>query len=179
MDHDQIFWPQEIVLDRTAYLLCWESAKDDDSLDTIVAHDGHLVVGRDISDLLRRLAEAGHRPERAVTDEDFPRCIDFDHVRRAVEREPAEASYSSVLDAWNLLDDALLASGKPLRFQGRLAETAYDKLFWGLNLPSLTPEGEEYHPTWRRKEWRKVRQLMIRGTSRLRRLLQDSEAFSR
>ncbi len=34
----------------------------------------------------------------------------------------------------------------------KLTQKIYDKLFWGCNLPIVTPEGEHYHPAWTKRE---------------------------
>lgn len=67
----------------------------------------------------------------------------------------------------NLLDDICRSIGQPLRFDGPTANRVYDKLFWGLNLPSVTPAGGHYVPLWSRREIRKLHQVITAGLGRL------------
>jgi hypothetical protein len=39
----------------------------------------------------------------------------------------------------------------------------YDKLFWGNNLPLITPEGERYLPEWSADEVQSLAQILASG----------------
>ena len=45
----------------------------------------------------------------------------------------------------------------------RAAAGCYDKLFWGCNLPPVTPPGERYVPRWRPDELADLRRVMRAG----------------
>src|SRR5437763_4943323 len=52
-------------------------------------------------------------------------------------------------DAWNFFDDLTglhAAPGTEYAQLSRAAAACYDKLFWGNNLPSVTPPGERLFP---------------------------------
>lgn len=60
-----------------------------------------------------------------------------------------------LLDGWNFIEDLLRTFGldnemKSLRTP--LLNKAYEKLFCGCNLPSVTPEGKSYSPLWTYEE---------------------------
>ncbi|WP_129692226.1 hypothetical protein [Gottfriedia acidiceleris] len=61
------------------------------------------------------------------------------------------------LDYWNHISD--LASSVGENFYGDEREESinkvYEKLFWGNNLPTVTPKGKKYKPTWN-NEQRKI-----------------------
>jgi hypothetical protein len=59
------------------------------------------------------------------------------------------------LDGWNFIEDLLKTIGakKELRtLRTPLLNKAYDKFFYGVNLPSVTPEGKSYSPLWLAEE---------------------------
>ncbi len=43
----------------------------------------------------------------------------------------------------------------------------YDKLFWGCNLPAVTPPGEWFTPEWREDELAVIRQTFEAGLAQL------------
>jgi hypothetical protein len=78
------------------------------------------------------------------------------------------------LGAWNLFDDMLLSSGRSkLLFDGveTFDEQVYDKLFWGNNIPAMTPEGQSYEPIWSKHELSIMVDAFRQGLAHLRRLL--------
>lgn len=93
-------------------------------------------------------------------DEDAGGMVDVDHARALIGFEMSRDDIDAVITAWNALDDLTKSLGVPLGFSGRWANRCYDKLFWGLNLESLTPPGERYAPTWRRRELAKIDQVL-------------------
>ena len=72
----------------------------------------------------------------------------------------------SILQAWNLFNDVARSCGEagtPFREEERLLDQLYDKVFWGCNLPAVTPEGERFEPRWSPDEVRTLRGLMKTG----------------
>jgi hypothetical protein len=70
-----------------------------------------------------------------------------------------------LLNAWNAYSDADTSAQKKstfskLNFANR---HLYDKLFWGNNLPSVTPEAEHYDPTWNYEERIALRSIFTTG----------------
>ncbi len=74
----------------------------------------------------------------------------------------------TLLSAWNLFWDA--STSLHLRFDSRHLEpnSLYDKLFWGCNLPSMTPDGEVFHPTWSSTELETIRSILGEGLAMFR-----------
>ena len=63
----------------------------------------------------------------------------------------SELDCEFLLDTWNLLTDiAATLQTRLIEPTGSLA--VYDKLFWGCNLPSMTPPGMHYEPIWSQEE---------------------------
>jgi hypothetical protein len=59
-----------------------------------------------------------------------------------------------LLNAWNAFSDADNSTQREPSFS-KMSFTnklIYDKIFWGNNLPAVTPEGEHYDPSWTAEE---------------------------
>ena len=99
-------------------------------------------------------------------DEVDSTCYDLDLAMEGFDRL-IRSDPNVMLDAWNFIDDFLQSSSHPLGFGGKVESKSYEKLFWATNPPSLTPSGEHYVPTWRRRELRKMYQVLSRGRKRV------------
>ena len=67
---------------------------------------------------------------------------------------------SILLAGWNFIEDILFTFNleqcrKALHTP--VLNKAYDKLFYGNNLPAITPEGNEYQPLWLKEEIKEMR----------------------
>jgi hypothetical protein len=56
------------------------------------------------------------------------------------------------LDAWNLFTDLSQSVHGNFDHQHKRTQRVYEKLFWGNNLPSVTPPGKHYTPHWSDQE---------------------------
>lgn len=72
------------------------------------------------------------------------------------------------LAAWNLFDDVSRSVGGSFGSNRKLTAKIYEKLFWGNNLPAVTPEGEHYEPTWTKRELEIMREVLGAGLSLFR-----------
>jgi hypothetical protein len=96
---------------------------------------------------------------------------DFDQIRAwCAAPEAARIDCAAFLNVWNFLDDlAGLHDGPdtPYTRLSRGAAACYDKLFWGNNLPAITPPGERFEPVWRADELAEVRLVLEAGVGLL------------
>jgi hypothetical protein len=68
------------------------------------------------------------------------------------------------LAAWNLFSDlASAVQGRPAHIDDQTEDRIYDKLFWGSNLPAMTPPGKHYTPTWTKSEVGRLRSVLNNG----------------
>jgi hypothetical protein len=92
---------------------------------------------------------------------------DFDRIRAwCAAPDRAGIDCSAFLNAWNFLDDlAGLHTGADTLYTrlSRAAAECYDKLFWGNNLPMVTPPGERFDPVWRVRELNEIRRVLKAG----------------
>lgn len=92
---------------------------------------------------------------------------DFDRIRAwCTAPDEAGIDCATFLNTWNFLDDlARLPDGGETRYTrlSRDAAACYDKLFWGSNLPAVTPPGKRFEPDWRADELAEVQLVMAAG----------------
>ena len=72
------------------------------------------------------------------------------------------------LNAWNLFGDVSVSVNGDFNSDHKITYNIYEKLFWGNNLPAVTPEGEWYEPVWSVKELEIMRKVLLSGIALLR-----------
>jgi hypothetical protein len=97
---------------------------------------------------------------------------DFDRIAAWCDRPtPDGIECVPFLNAWNMLDDLARVDEIPDTPFARLSRDCggcYDKLFWGNNIPTVTPPGERYVPSWDADEVEDTRAVMAEGLSLVR-----------
>jgi hypothetical protein len=109
---------------------------------------------------------------------DGPPVYDWDELLRWCNAPTATGIVPGVfLDAWNMLNDAVGASGNDHLFPiaDRRNNKLYDKLFRAANLPAMTQPGEHYEPAWVSSETVALAQIFRLGIAELQRHLTESE----
>jgi hypothetical protein len=95
--------------------------------------------------------------------------FDLDVVAGWLKKEDVEAvDCKQLLAAWNLFDDVSRSVGGSFDADHKLTKKIYEKLFWGNNLPSVTPEGKSYHPVWTKREIKIMREVLDSGLALFR-----------
>jgi hypothetical protein len=95
---------------------------------------------------------------------------DFDKVLAWCTNPHPPVDCSHLLNAWNMLADIHASRGKAndlLRNADQRGRAIYEKLFWGCNLPAVTPEGQKFDPLWSVEECRSLAQLLRLGLAEL------------
>jgi hypothetical protein len=134
---------------RTLFLL-WGS--DDWALNRIIADAGRVVSFSDeVSARQYALAK-----NLTLAPKEELHLHDLDSAVRWLEAD-AEPDCSLLLAIWNLAGDVARSVNEPFEDRGGALDDVYDKLFFGNNLPSMTPPGEQYHPEWTEEELRLLR----------------------
>ena len=95
---------------------------------------------------------------------------DFDNVLSWCSDPHPPVDCSQLLNAWNMLADIHASRGKTndlLSNADQRGGAIYEKLFWGCNLPAVTPEGQKFEPIWSVEECRSLAQLLRLGLAEL------------
>ncbi|MGF6907886.1 hypothetical protein [Fusobacterium sp. PH5-44] len=79
---------------------------------------------------------------------------------------------AEILDFWNILTDISLSLNVDFlgNERNKSIDKIHSKLFYGCNLPTVTPENMEYIPIWGKKEVKKIKRIIEDGISILRRV---------
>ena len=135
---------------------------DDDRDGFLRRADGRLVVSPGLDHLAT--AAAGMSVALAPW---APTEYDFDRIQAWCRGSDAmRVDCPALLSAWNFFDDLAMYHDRPGTPYARLSRDAsrcYTKLFWGNNLPAVTPPGRRFTPTWRAAELEAIRRVMRRG----------------
>lgn len=88
---------------------------------------------------------------------------DLDGFLKEVDFE--EPDPKAVFYFWNMFSD--MARGLGLKFSGdgKKVNKIYEKLFFGNNLPTVTPEGESYTPVFSDREKKIIESIISEGVS--------------
>jgi hypothetical protein len=153
------FYPCRLRLNGAEVFVVWYSGERDgfvrDDADRLLTARTHEAL----------TSAAGERDISLLNDQRAD--YDFDRIWAwCGVPDAAEIDCRIFLDAWNFLDDlAGLHTGAETAYTrlSRKASGCYDKLFWGNNLPAVTPPGERFDPVWRAKELTEIRRVMKAG----------------
>jgi hypothetical protein len=91
--------------------------------------------------------------------------ITIEDMKKMIENDSEELDCDLILNFWNTIGDVAKSLG--IEFYGNernsILNTIYDKLFFGNNLPVVTPEGKSYHPLWEFGEIQEIRKVIQDG----------------
>ena len=133
-------------LHQTDAYLIWYS-NDQDGV--IIDESSHIPTFHDQASLRRYASALG----LAVSDEE-PLLHDLDRVSQWLAHPgPQTIDCPLLFGAWNLFLDVASSVADQAFIQRQAAlDHIYNKLFWGSNLPAMTPPGEHYTPAWKKRE---------------------------
>lgn len=158
------FFLCEVRLDGRDYFLVWRTAESNSLWRD---QHGHLLVDAHEQRLRESAESQGIRIEP-----DAPAQYDFDKTERwCAKADDTSVDCNAILNHWNFLDD--LAAWPPqqqsaYQTASKNATGVYNKLFFGCNLPAVTPAGEEYLPNWSADELVELREVLIAGIELLK-----------
>jgi hypothetical protein len=147
-------------LDGADGYLIWFSNEEDG---IVVEADGSAPAFRDLA-ALQAYADSQHLD--MLIEE--PILHELDSVAAWLARPVHAIDCDAFLAAWNLFADLAASTGAVFEPDSERTRHVYDKLFWGNNLPSVTPPGERYVPRWSAAERRIVRQVLGAGLALFR-----------
>jgi hypothetical protein len=140
--------------DSNLYFIWFSNEKDG----VCCEPDGEIAAFNDLESL-RKYAEVQNiliRDEEAF-------CLNLDKIEESLKQPLFEVDCVDFLNAWNLFTDVSVSLKGNFDSERKATEKIYDKLFWGNNLPAVTPEGEFYTPIWSRKELEIIREVLQKG----------------
>jgi hypothetical protein len=99
-------------------------------------------------------------------EDEEPALHDLDWVVGWIKETEKPVNCIEALAAWNLFSDISRSIQRaPSAFEALNSQFPgiYEKLFWGNNLPSMTPEGKHYEPGWSPDELAALTEVLTAG----------------
>lgn len=147
-----IYWYR---LDNEDFYLIWFSNEEDG---VVIDENGFVPSFSDKNDL----KIYAHKIQIEV-DVGNPNPTDFDVVQIWLENGGKIKDYKTFLDVWNLLADISVSTKGDFDNKKEVTNDIYDRIFWGCNIPVVTPEGKSFTPTWTKKELKIIRETLNYG----------------
>jgi hypothetical protein len=143
-------YPCRIYNGRISGILLWVDGKDQKDY-FLRTNEGKIFVEKSKPSVRRKIED------KSDLNIHWDQCsvFEFDKFMSTV-KSLKSGSYSKIttckrlLDGWNFLMDFAYTIDAPEHFirTNRRQKKIYNKLFFGNNLPSMTPKGKEYNPVW-------------------------------
>jgi hypothetical protein len=150
-----------VRLDGVHRIFLWDSGED--GSDQVVLDDTGMVLEFPSESAARE----ARPPVGHVLSSEPATHYDFDTVQAWCASTAAPLDCATLLNAWNLLGD-LPHTENLFTWADVRAKGVYDKLFFGCNLPAITPRGEHYVPTWSRSEISALKRVLLLGLAEFR-----------
>jgi hypothetical protein len=164
---DRRYYACQVLLNAVDTFVIWYS---DGSDGFVVTPEGYLIAANSSENLVMIAANLGLELEHQKVT-----VYDFDSLLAWCQAPTAEGVQATMfLNAWNFFDDVTrLHADLDSRyvFLSRQASHIYEKLFYGNNLPSITPIGEHYSPSWSNDELTEMRLVFMTGLDHLKKKL--------
>jgi len=152
---DQLeMYPYAYVYKGEKTLLVWQtSGAEQDSF--MIDSEKCLITAKTEEELRRKLGSESNRIRWSEGAE-----ISLDNFWKALTNLRAGRSSSKrtcevLLEGWNFIEDLArtFRLDKPMsKLRSALLKRVYEKLFFGNNLPAVTPESKSYSPLWLQQE---------------------------
>jgi hypothetical protein len=129
--------------------------------DLVVTESGRIPTFKDL------LAARSYADTKGyILKPEEPAAHDLDWISAWYRDSGQVIDCEKALVAWNLFRDIAVsvgAAGTEFNTIDAAAQNIYKKLFWGNNLPSVTPKGQHYTPEWSPEDRRKLGALLSCG----------------
>ena len=146
-------------LDGVERFFIWYSAASDGVL---LSSPERLALFADLGEVDQYASE-----HNLWLESEAPAFYDFDRLAEWLSWPSCDPDCRFLLDTWNMLADIARSLGTRLA-EPPEADGTYDKLFRGCNLPSMTPPGEPFVPSWSEPEIATLTTVLSSGLQTLR-----------
>jgi len=154
-----VHYPVTIHIDGHSRWVLWWT--DDAGPDGVVCAGPQILSFSEVDGLRAYAIEHGLELLDEIATFDFDAAVRWDD----------EPPVKEILNCRNLVNDVALSIGLTFDDRSEEKDRLYDKVFWGNNLPSMTPPGERFEPTWSQNEVELLQGIIGDGTALIRRAL--------
>lgn len=160
MSHSTKVYPYRVKSHGRATILLWYSSKRGDFF--LTGPEGELLSASSVAQLQQRMRG---RSEEVQWKEGAE--LNLDAFWRALgtlnTKAPSpQKTCRLLLNGWNFVEDLLRTLGlnkERRRLRSRELNRCYDKIFFGSNLPSVTPKSKRFEPLWTERETMKLKDV--------------------
>jgi hypothetical protein len=142
--------------------LVWVSDDEDSKMDHFVTDESEKIPSfSSLPDLKHFATLRGF-----VLTPSVRRPLDLDDITGWLSKTREMPDCHELLDAWNAFSDISASFEQNESVFAKLnfaSKAIYDKLFWGSNLPAVTPAGQQYDPVWSESEIEVLTSIFIAG----------------
>jgi hypothetical protein len=158
-------------LDQKDSFLVWFSTENDDGV--LVDENGFVPSFKTKERLLNFCAEKNIRIKQ-----EEPILHNLDIVQEFIDNQRLrKVDCPAFNSAWNLFEDISNSINGEFDSHVKSTKKIYEKLFWGLNLPAVTPEGKSYEPSWTKQELKIIRETLKFGFQMFAEKVKDNLFF--
>lgn len=149
------YYPVEIKLNSSVRYLIWYTDENDGFLSKL---------SKPITFMDKNKLEQYANSETIRLESEFT-IYDFNIIKKWIENTLAPIDCESILDVWNFFSDLLKSVNYTFKGDLDIDNTVdvYNKLFYGLNLPIMQKNGEQYNPNWDEKDIQKLKEILLDG----------------
>lgn len=144
-----MLYPYKVILDTEELFLLWEDCELGGDRFTPSCYPGRIIAFASLADLKRYAVD-----KQLPVSWDEAGIFDTDHFGSVLNSmTPGQArsieQCATLLEGWNVLEDFCRTLSQDTKIpKSSGARSVYEKLFYGNNLPAVTPVGKCYEPTF-------------------------------
>ena len=157
-ENDYLYFCYSLKMNSKEYYFIWASYEgEEDRNDKVLTKGKGILSFTDKEKCLKYAEKTGID----VVEEGEDDVLFSLNVRKKFRYKNRKKDCEYFIKIWNLVSDINYSFGRMTIAECRNDETdvLYDKMFWGLNLPVVTPEGEEWIPVFTNREEKLIRSL--------------------
>jgi hypothetical protein len=151
------YFPLVFIIKSKEHYCCWYTNEEDG----FIVEENHLLF----FDTLDELKIHSTKQKIDLNLKEDILIISIDELQKFVENDSKELDCNLILNYWNIIGDVSKSLG--VEFYGdersSILSTIYNKLFYGNNLPAVTPKGKSFHPLWEFEEIQEIRKVIQDG----------------
>lgn len=153
-NHSREYYPVSIKYLQKELFLLWFS----DDIDGVVVEKNKILIFASMQEIL-----AYSKTKNIDIVIDAITLYNFDKITLWLSKYKNEKIIChEILNIWNFFTD--ISKSLNIKFIGnnkdKITNKIYNKLFWGSNLPSVTPKGKFYIPIWRKSKRKKLAKIL-------------------
>ncbi|EIJ41324.1 hypothetical protein BegalDRAFT_0404 [Beggiatoa alba B18LD] len=148
-------YPVSCVYNNRKIILIWQTS--DQVSDTFrLSEMNRLLFANSEEELIQLLepAEIKETQWKESTEINISKFL-AQLSRLKTKHSSSKITCKQLVDGWNFIEDILRTfhlDKESKKLKSPILNKVYKKLFYGCNLPSVTPEGESYSPIWTNEE---------------------------